>query len=439
MPHFLDLLIKEVEVKAEQIRRLLEEPEERLTLYDELFKRRWNPLPKPGSLSQAVYAIDSSNGEVELRGGGVILITRALAISNRQEEVRKLTLDALYPRSVRDYTEYKRLIREHLEHLVTLDVIERLGKGDYILIDGSIYGRMLHLIQELDLPGKETFILEYISTYSNLLEKVLNKGIMLIGVSKDSRSTLLREELLREKLEELIQNLDDEVVEKIRSLWFTLRRSPRQVLDEVTKLVEKGVVGEKVSFIFGERLSLTPDSKLITLLNLGVGFSTPLKVTITEASVGEIEAILRSQGAPLSALIRALFPKSVRAYGEEFIEKANLILRRMRSYPPVLVTYAIFGRRDLPLRIDILSKETNSIKVKGPLRFIKERTEIVIEALKVLQVFYAGPRHYNVLLEMADNKVKMRSKSIEHYRRIIEKKLNSLIEHSRGARRVFYP
>jgi len=134
---------------------------------------------------------------------------------------------------VRDYEDFKRLVREHVEHLVALEALE--DGADLLLIDGSLYGRMIHVIRELKVEGREDFMLEYAEAYSELLSSALENGAVVVGVSKDSRSTVLKEELLLTQLVSLLSGYEPGVRErvirarlsclKMRGALFRTRRS----------------------------------------------------------------------------------------------------------------------------------------------------------------------------------------------------------------------
>lgn len=113
MPYFVDLLLQELRSKKGDVLKVLKASGVILEEYRELFSKRWLPLDALYENLNDVYAVDSSNGEVELSGGGVILFTRSLAIAPNGGEVRRLRLDAFYPRRVHEYEDYRRFVREY--------------------------------------------------------------------------------------------------------------------------------------------------------------------------------------------------------------------------------------------------------------------------------------------------------------------------------------
>jgi hypothetical protein len=441
MPYFMNLLSRQAELKSEQIKGLFSCSAEILDVYRDSFLRRWNGFTSNigREIDGEVLAIDSSNGAIEVSGGGTILITRAYGLSNRGKEVKNLLLDVLYPKSVRDYDEYKRFIREHLEHQVAYEALDSLSKGDYLLFDGSLYGRMLHVIRELDLPGKESFILEYIDLYHEMITKALSKGVALVGVSKDTRSTLLKEELLREKLLDLLNEAESYISTLVRELWGLLKRRPRDAVSEVQELYRSGMISKDIYEMFLEARSPVPDSKLIMLLQLGEGYSTPVKVNVLDARIGIMESILTKEDKDLENTIESVFPQSFTRRGDAFVKEGLKVIRKVMNYPPCITFYVVLSNGDIPLRIDLISNEVPKASVEAPLRFVKDHSNLVKDVLSVLRALYGGPKHYNVLLEHVDRKVKMHYNTVETYKRFLEKKLGLLITRSRGERRVSYP
>ncbi|MGC9107895.1 MAG: DNA double-strand break repair nuclease NurA, partial [Infirmifilum sp.] len=211
MPEFLDLLAEEISLKKSYLEEIAGKISELSENYKRMVVEKWRPLPLPLEVIDKIFAVDSSTGIVEVRGGGVVLVARSMALAPFSKSFRKLIVDALYPRDTRDFEEYVRLMREHIEHAVALESLE--DEPEFILIDGSLYGRMIHVLMELDLEGREDFMFEYVRTYSDFLTQAVKRGVTVLGVSKDSRSTLFKEELLKKKVLEVASESGVEVEE----------------------------------------------------------------------------------------------------------------------------------------------------------------------------------------------------------------------------------
>jgi len=443
---FADLLVKEVNILRDRILSVILEPEERCEFYRQLLSRHWLSLPPEKIPTKSkVYAIDSSDGVIELAGGGVIYMVRAAALSNKRDEeaIRKLKLDAFYPPSDEKLNEYRKLMREHLEHLTALEAAKNLGPGDIILIDGSIFGRMNHVFQVLDIPGKEDFMLTYVETFYNLFNTCIKKNITLIGVAKDSRSTLLRESLLAELLLEEIRNYDTELQIEIVTILRNIQRSPRQAFKAIREIVKK--VDKVIYTTLQELLDDMPDYKMIMISRMEPGYTHPLKLELRNIARGFVEILFTPSRRDelVRTFISSLPQNKVSTNIEKRIYKA---LEHMTAYPAVAALYVKFAKNDIPLRIDIVHPDVEkwSLEECDPsgkyVKFASDGWEDVAHrVLELLKGLYAGLKNYNVLLTSVDKYVKMTQNIKNLYKAKIESLLDTLIQQSRGVRRVSFP
>ena len=443
---FVDLLVKEVNIRKDRILSVILEPEERSEFYRQLLSKRWLPLPPEKDFTEnRIYAVDSSDGVIELAGGGIVHVVRSVALSNKRDykTIRKLELDAFYPPSDEKLSEYRKLVREHLEHLAALEAAKNLDHGDFILIDGTVFGRMNHVFQVLDIPGREDFMLSYVETFYSLLSTCIEKNITLVGVAKDSRSTLLRESLLAELLLEKTRNYDVEFQSEIMTLLRSLRRNPRQASKAIQEIIKK--VEDEIHVIFRELFDNTPDYKIIMTSGMGPGYSHPLKLELRNVPSGFVESLFAQHRR--SELVRNFVASLPQGKAGASIEKTiHKALKHMVAYPAVATFYVRFAKNDIPLRIDIVHPDVESLKLeKGGLsgeyvRFASAGWEGVVNTvLGLLRDLYAGLKNYNILLTSADKYVKLTQKTKDLYKSKIESLLGMLIQQSRGARRVSFP
>lgn len=432
MPHFADLFVEEVRRKRGDVLRVIGGGGKLVERYADLVKGVWVPGIAAEKRFERVYAVDSGSNEIEVSGGGVLLVTRAMALRAGGGELRKLRLDALFPRDLRDYEDFKRLVREHVEHLAAIEAVEE--GADLLLIDGSLYGRMTHVICELRVEGREDFIMEYVETYSRLLSKALESGTVVVGVSKDSRSTVLKEELLLAQLKELLSSCEPELRERVLKLWRLLRRRPSQALNNVRMLVKEGL-DPRVLELFEEARSAVPDSKIIASIGLGVGFTAPLALTLEHVSTGITDLLLSLRDEELERELQRVFREAAGQAG--FEAKVDSLLKALRGYPPVYTTYAVFSAGDDPVRVDIVARELP--RPAGASRFANPAPEVVRRALTHLALLYGGRRCYNALLLEVDKHVRTTSETLELYHKLAMREVGELILHSRGERRFLFP
>lgn len=433
MPRFVDLFVEEIRRSRSDIQRIVGGGLDLATRYEELVKSVWVNGFEARDVSGEVVAVDSSSDEIEVAGGGVILVTRALALGSGGNEVRKLRVDALFPMNTRDYEDFKRLLREHLEHLAALDAVRK--GASIVMLDGSLFGRMSHVPKELDLEGREDFALEYIETYGQLFEEAFRNGVVVVGVSKDSRSTVLREELLLSEVKKLLASHPAELSVRVLELWSGLKRRPTQVLEEVRRLLKEGL-DSKVYELFEEVVRPLPDSKLLLSLNPGPGFTLPLRLTLEKVSTGVVDVAL-SDHPWIAELLKRVFERTSDRLGARFQEKVEKVLATLRNYPAILTSYVVFSRGDDPVRVDVAVKKDQLRS--GDSRFVAEPPEVFLRVLGHLAGLYAGRRGYNVLLLEADRRVRATAETMDLYHKIAMRELGELIVHSRSERRFFLP
>lgn len=433
MPRFADLFVEEVRRKRSEILRVAAGGADLVSRYGDLVKSLWIKGVEARREFERVYAVDSSSDEIEVAGGGVILVTRSVALEAGGGELRKLRIDALFPRSVRDYEDFKRLLREHLEHEVALEAVKK--GADLVLLDGSLFGRMSHVIRELNIEGREGFLLDYIVTYGQLLYESVRSGAIVAGVSKDSRSTVLREELLLSELKKLLNEQRAELAGRVLELWARLRRGPTQVLAEIRRLVKEGL-NPRILEIFEEARNPVPDSKLLLLMNLDPGYTVPVRLALERVSMGVVDVAL-GDDIRLMGLLAEIFERTADELGSRFAERVDAVLRALRSYPAVLTSYAIFSKGDDPVRIDVAVDRQAA--VGGESRFLYYAPHAFRKVLQHLACLYAGRMGYNVLLLEADRRVKTTAETMDLYHKLAMRELGELIIHSRGQRRYFTP
>lgn len=200
--------------------------------------------------------------------------------------------------------------------------------------------------------------------------------------------------------------------------------------------MKEDLIDDYVYGLFREARSAVPDSKVISLLNFGVGLSTPLLLKVDKVYSGTIFLILREEEGMLINKLEESFPRLVDRLGYEFEELASEVIRSLKSYPHIVTFYADLEEGDDPIRVDIVFPEGAELKHE---RFLSAVPDVVRRVLGLLQALYAGRREYNVLLLEADRKAKMTMKTLDSYTRALMRKYDELIVHSRGERRVFYP
>jgi len=201
MPEFLDVFAREIERKKGRFKELFSQGvSNRL---DEELRRlmqpNWHPLPNLAAevaLPKAV-AVDGSMAIRYLALGSVFYVVRSLALCGKRR-VRRLESDVFASRAdARDITRYINRRSEYVEHGVAREAVQTEDGCRFLLFDGSLHGRLMAVPRDMPQEGQRGFMIEYFREYSELLQSCRDKDIIPVGVSKDSRVTLLRDHFLK--------------------------------------------------------------------------------------------------------------------------------------------------------------------------------------------------------------------------------------------------
>ncbi|MCL4326800.1 MAG: DNA double-strand break repair nuclease NurA [Candidatus Thermoplasmatota archaeon] len=182
--------------KGEEIASSLYIPEEsgcRSALKD-IFRESYNGY-EVGSVPEnvSVAACDSSEFVRELYNGKKIFIIRALAEVNDRAYSSFISDVVHVDRD--DVRNFSILLMEHSEHLSVLKMLEN-ESPDFILIDGSLIGRLSHSSDRLDMDGYGDFMTKYFQTLEKLITVACEKRSRLIFIAKTSESQVFKRYLI---------------------------------------------------------------------------------------------------------------------------------------------------------------------------------------------------------------------------------------------------
>ncbi|MEM4297382.1 MAG: DNA double-strand break repair nuclease NurA [Nitrososphaerota archaeon] len=301
MPEFLEDFIHQIDEKREKFHEFITigRRDERL---DDLLAlqliQNWHPLP-PVSLDEAdAIAVDGSRIRRILANGCILYIVRALALRGRDKE-KLLMADVFLTRSTkREIEAYITAKMEQAEFEVAKKMIlDRDIKNGYLLIDGSIYGKIAHVVKDSPDEGDRGFFIKYFDTIMDLLKICKERCIIPIGVSKDSRVSHFKEYLLSfilsEELAHLASTLPGHSYEKVNTVLRDVWSNPADALCSLIQLREE--VGERLEVfeaIVEEWISGRTDHQLIKAFTNSCGYSTPLELGVKEPRVKTIKKFL---------------------------------------------------------------------------------------------------------------------------------------------------
>lgn len=431
MPNFLESYIKELNLKSERIRKEYSTNTE-LKVIIELktaFNEYWinTDLPNSTPSEFSVLAVDSSSQHIVTSNGGIFYVIRALALS-KDKRYRKIVADFDFTSdSMYEAMHIIHRKMEWLEHEVALEAINDDFEG-YILLDGSIYGRLVHIPIETGYVNDRAFMLKYFETLIKLLESCRENGIPIVGISKESRTSFFREFLIKIVAEKLIDEIGLSKAELERLLSLALD-DKRRAVKELEKLKHSSIFKE----IMEELLARRPDFQLILSYAKSTGYTTPL---ILGASARWRRSYRRIVINP-EGFIKSNFPISSR--DGDFVKWARSIVEKILDIPAVISFHLLPAINDTPMRVDVPAWIFGIKKKLSEVGWPEEVDIDISEILRFISAGYCGLENYNIWLKAVDDEVKLRREVFENLYLSKFEEIVGRFATPRGYRRVRFP
>jgi len=444
MPDFLGEFSSSIGSKREVLKTkmLKGTPNLLVECFEKHFKAHWVELDdvarysaKPSSLG--ITAVDSSRYTNLMSTGGIFYVIRSLAAC-RNSERKLLETDVFFTKA--GLLEAERFVgtkMELLEFQVAIDALESGFECGCLLIDGSLYGRISHLPIETPVEDQRLMLLHYFETYRRFLDLCKKKGILLIGVSKESRSTFYRDYLLKLIFDETFEGLGGDVdpldLQKLKPLFSEALGNEKSALAKFAALEQK--YGKKfgvLRLVFDELGCSRPDYQLIMNLAGSKGYTTPLLLGPSVRMALRFEQCWRD---PVK-YVRTYFPVTYRQKGKEFVKWASDILAGLTAFPGIVSMYVLLDKRDSPIRLDFPCWDYSFSRTGWP----KPVDVSLDEVLKVMATGYCGLDCYNLWLKNVDERVRLKKRTVDTiYFPLMERLFDAKIIRGRGYRRVKYP
>ena len=381
---FIGEFVHEIDQKKPSFQQLFGLDDKRskveATLKEEL-ENHWHALPEPMNIFTEEFSVDSSSASRTLSNGVDFFIIRALMLGTGNYSKPKLRFEMV--KGIRDYnviTSFERILRDLIEIEIVLDNINDIPENSIVLIDGNLYGRFTHLLQELHLGGWYHLPLELLAAMQRLFDECEKRGIMLVGVSKFSKTRVLTTALLRTSYPSMSEPdfLDVELLYR----W------------------KHGETGHTTPLMLGD-------------------YAIAKQITQLEDNPEKYRDRYFSRISP-----------DRRDWATQVISDI--------PYSPAIVMFHIIPKADAqPLRIDIpacslgIRKKITDIR---PFEFIEPR--IVSDVAQQITSDFGGRDVYNALLYIADREVRLGVKTVDTvYKSVLGKELGFPIEYDRSTRR----
>lgn len=428
MPEFLDLYVQDLTAKKTWIDEAYSKPASSpIAVYLEReFEKYWRfgELPKSSSDEFRVLAVDGSLQYTIMSNGGIFYVVRALALSNTNVKFRSVYTGFDYS-SDESYRAVIGRMMEWMEHKVILEALNEGFEG-YILIDGSIYGRLAHVPLEVNSVYSRDFIVKYFETLIELFKTAREKKVPIIGLSKESRSSFFREFLMRNIIFRLAEefNLDMLEVGKYLSMALERRRGLGSILERMPKPIREFIV---------EYVTIKPDFLLIMNYARKPGYSIPL---ILNPPSGAKKAYRLIYTDPVKYL---QLTHPISSENTDFIKWASRVVEELPKLPAVISFYVLPSSFDTPMRVDAPAWVFGIEKTTSEVDF-SEAVDVDINGiLKLISAGYGGLEDYNIWLTAVHRRVKLGRRAFEG---IYLPKFEEIVGRtatSRGYRRVRFP
>jgi len=381
---FIGEFVDELDRKRDQLSRLFgldEKVQEEVELLGAELERRWRLLPEPKNVYETEFSVDSSSAYRSLSNGLDFLIVRALMLGTGGYRRPLLRFEAV--KGISEYSvasDFERVMRELLEVQIVLDNIEDIPDDSMVLIDGNLYGRYTHALREIGLAGWHHLPLELLYAMWTLYEECAERGIMLVGVSKFSKTRALTSALLPDRSRET-RFLDVELLYRKKT----------------------GETGYTEPLMLGE-------------------YGVDPRVKNTYGASGRMR----------ERLFRGV-PERLYGFAEEVLEKVP-------SFPAIVMFHIIPRENAQPMRVDVpasligLDKKISDV---SPFEFVDWRHAEGVA--RQMAAAFGGRDVYNALLYIVDKEVRLSAKAVDTvYKSVLGSELGVHIEYDRSTRRFTY-
>ena len=383
---FIGEFVDEIRRKHDEFSQLLGTDDRTLKLETELEKeldKNWYPLPVNPETYSAEYAIDSSSASRSLSNGIEFFITRALMIGTGGFSEPQLRFEMI--KGSTDYSataEFERIQRDLMEIQIIIDNVDKVQDNSIVLIDGNIYGRYTHLLNELNIKNWRDLPLDLIEAMQELYRICQKRKIMLVGVSKFSKTRVLTAALKRE-------------------LGYSV--TGPEYLD--------------IELLYRWKLGQT-------------GYTKPLMLGTY--------AIKNAESITKPTVYRKKNFGSIK--DPEKQKRATDIIRDFPGAPAIVMFHMIPKAHAQPMRIDIPASclgYTNKIMEVNPFEFVNPKT--VEPIVGQIESDFGGRDVYNALLYIVDREVRLGGKAVDTvYKSVLGKEMGIPLDYDRSSRRFTF-
>lgn len=165
----------------------------------EAIRAAWHPLPSgPEPKPRRAFAVDGSSALRPLVNGASFLVCQSLLIGPDTEQ-SMVAAEIVRGGEAADASRALDRLRQYCEFAVAVENLDRMA-GGMLLVDGSLLSDLSHMIylRPMRLGDNPDLRESLIRAYMDLLEGCKQRDILLVGVSKSARDSLLCGSLLED-------------------------------------------------------------------------------------------------------------------------------------------------------------------------------------------------------------------------------------------------
>ncbi len=396
-----------------------------------------------------VAAVDGGIRTIPLSDGTEILIARALAVNNYgMQPIRTLVAEYLPVPSGAAYWTYLSLVElETCEKCVIEQLCKFERKEKYLLIDGSLYARLIATIHNLiltrgflDLYYIPEIMLSLLKL-AELLELCKETGVKPIFVSKSSSLKILKDHIIFTLLKDAVKDsitlsVDPEIFEIFTrgAEWYSivwLRKYRKKLVELASKYSgsNKDLVRYGIRTVIAQSITDTCILEHIAQMsNISCAISRKLLLGVVDAYLND-----RKLTSP-DALYRVIQDRvedciMLRMSPEEEADQYRELAKKVRDWlgklPRILLTYIKLRRDDTPILVEIPVQRWRFFDETIPPKIFYDSFNMW-DIIELLYSEYKDPYHYNRMLWLAHNYVHFSEAELQEYTMTIMKMLDKI-------------
>ncbi len=396
-----------------------------------------------------VAAVDGGIRTIPLSDGTEILIARALAVNNYgAQPIRTLITEYLPVPSGAAYWTYLGLVELETCKKCVIEQLSKFERRDkYLLIDGSLYARLIATIHNLiltrgflDLYYIPEIMLSLIRL-AELLELCKEHEVKPIFVSKNSSLKILKDHIIFTLLKDAVKDsitlsVDPEIFEIFTkgAEWYSIVWL-RKYRKKLVELAGKYSGSNKELVKYGIRTVIAQSITDTCILEHIAQMNSITCAISRKLLLGAVDAYLNDRKLTNpDALYKVIQDRvedciMLRMSPEEEAEHYRDLARRVRDLlgklPRILLTYIKLRKDDTPILVEIPVQKWRFFDETIPPKIFYDSFNMW-DIIELLYSEYKDPYHYNRMLWLAHNYVHFSENELQEYTMSIMKMLDKI-------------